>query len=131
MPIQINLRPATPDDLYFVRASWFRSFLDHEPFHSVYADYERHMPPLIRLLTAEYPVTVAYFTAAPTEVLAWACRDEKSLVWAYTKNAYRKQGLQSRLTDGCDSFILRPKLSAGRALTRKMHHNPWPLMRTE
>ena len=127
----IEVRKANEDDLYFVRASWFRSFWDHEPFHSPYEDYAKHMPGLLRKLCADFHCQVAFFTAAPTEVLAWACRDEKQLVWAYTKNSFRKQGLQSRLTDGCDSFILRPKLSAGRAFTRKMHHNPWPLMRTE
>jgi hypothetical protein len=127
--IQIGVRAATPEDLYFVRASWFRSFWDHDPFHSSYADYEAHMPDIIRGLLERTPCTVAFFTTAPTEVLAWVCRTDDTLVWAYTKNAYRKQGLQARLTNGVKEFSLRPKLSAGRALVRKLHYNPWPLLR--
>lgn len=125
----ILTRRATEADLYFIRASWFRSFWDHEPFKSDYAGYEKHMPAIIRGITERAPCTVAYFEAAPTEVIAWACRDESRLFWAYTKNAYRKQGLQSRLTDGVKEFMLRPKLSAGRALVSKLSFNPWPMLR--
>ena len=131
----IHIREATPEDLYFVRSSWFRSFWDHDPFHvqpgpAGYKDYEAYMPGIIKGLLERSKCHVAVFAAAPSEVIAWACHKEKSLVWAYTKKDYRQQGLQAQLTKGLEEYTLRPKLPAGRALVKRMHFNPWPLLRT-
>lgn len=134
MSINIQVRDATPDDLYFVRSSWFRSFWDHEPFRvegaAGYKDYETHMPAIIKGLLERATCKVAVFTAAPTEVLAWAAYREGTLFWAYTKHPFRKQGLQTNLTRGLGQYTLRPKLPAGRGLVKRMHFNPWPLLRT-
>lgn len=125
----IHVRPATEDDLRFVRASWVRSFWEHggydAPSFKLYMD---HMPQLVERAIEHTYVQVAAFDSAPTEVLAWACGLEQTLFWAYTKKDFRQQGLQRKLCAGLVQYAIKPRIRAGKALVRNMSFNPFVMM---
>lgn len=106
----IDIRQATPDDLRFVRDSWFESYrrggFAPEIGFDLFSEGQRR---LIDHLTdvEDRPaiIRVAYALNAPDEILGWICWEhatdgnQQVLHYVYVKNAYRKMGIAEGLID--------------------------------
>lgn len=95
---ELACRPATPEDLVFVKDSWFESYRRGGRSPEVRFDvYAAGMRALIERLVKETPVQVAYVPGVDDEVLAWVCRTDATLHYVYVKQVYRKRGLAAAL----------------------------------
>lgn len=127
------VRTATPDDMNFIRASWFESFRMGGCAPQVqFPVYRFGQNAIIERILAQptTKIVVAYATAEPTEICSWACCEGIYLHYAYTKQAYRKMGFAAHLVK-----ILKPYTShthetrAGRSFAARLgtKYNPYPL----
>lgn len=106
------IRSCTPDELAFVKNSWFRSFRESSGIRpDVYAKGMNHR---IDKLCQTCPPIVAVLESAPDEVLGWICRDTSTIHYVYTKLAFRRAKIATALIIGAQSFTHRT--SAGDAL---------------
>lgn len=96
----LGIRTATPEDLKFVRASWFESFKQggYAP-QCAFPVYRDGMDGIIeRCLADKRAMTlVAYSTAVPDEVCSWVCVSGPVLHYVYTKLVYRRMGIATGL----------------------------------
>lgn len=91
-------RAARPEDLPFVKDSWFESYRRGGKCPETRFDvYAAGMRALIERLVKETPVQVVYVPGVDDEILAWVCRTDEVLHYVYVKQAYRKRGLAAAL----------------------------------
>lgn len=98
-----SLRRATPEDLHFVHSSWHSSYWSAWAHKHIDRDvYHEHQDARISLALARSEVYVAYFEAAPTEVLGWVAFEPYRgvLHYAYVKGPYRRHGIGTGLVAG-------------------------------
>lgn len=96
----LSIRPATEDDLRFVRASWFESFR-----HGGYAPqvafptYRAGQSFVIERCLKKGLCFVAFATEVPDEVVSWVSVEENMLHYVYTKQVYRRLGTALALVE--------------------------------
>lgn len=137
---QVLLRHPTPEDLKFVRHSWFESYRKGGLAPLVGFDvYAAGMNKLLdRLLHGD--VHVAYATEVPDEIVGWVCRNElvttrvpRHLHYVYVKQAYRRLGIATQLIEdvkcGPISNMYTHETRAGRGFAQKLalRFNPYLL----
>lgn len=97
----IEIRPATEDDLPLVFNSWIKTMWDSEGprSHVRKAAYDAGTRRVARRLVETSTLVVACFPEEPDEILSWACfdGDRQRLHFVYTKAGpraapYRRQG---------------------------------------
>ncbi len=90
----LSIRTATPDDLKFVRASWFESFKQGGYAPQVaFPVYRSGQDAIIERCLKASRTLVAFSTAVPDEVCSWACLEGPRLHFVYTKLVYRRHGI--------------------------------------
>ena len=95
----LSIRPATPDDLKFVRASWFESFKQGGYAPQVaFPVYRSGQDAIIERCLAAGRTFVAFASSAPDEVCSWVCVEGEKLHYVYTKLVYRRLGIAIALT---------------------------------
>ncbi len=127
----LSIRLATPDDLKFVRASWFESFKQGgfapQVAFPVYRDGQDAI--IERCLEASRTL-VAFSTAVPDEVCSWVCIEGLRLHYAYTKLVYRRFGIALRLACSIANPVEHTHdTRAGRSFAARVgtKYNPYPL----
>ena len=128
----LGLRQATPDDLRFVKSSWYESYRKGGCAPAVrYEEYKAGQGKLIDLLTDRDAVTVAYATAVPDEICGWVCAGWDCFHYVYVKQAYRRMGIASEL---CRLYLANSNLAShetrtGRRFAAKLgiRFNPYLL----
>ena len=94
----IRTREATEDDMRFVRASWFESYLKSRPRDADEFDiFRAGMNARIEGALKTAKVVVAYPEAVPDEIVGYAVHDWKHLFYVYVKADYRKRGAGTML----------------------------------
>lgn len=95
---QLLLRRATPDDLKFVRHSWFESYRKGGRAPDVRFDvYAGGQRPLIERITESLGATIAYPREIPDEICGWICYFGRVVHYVYVKQAYRRLGIAAQL----------------------------------
>lgn len=116
----IRTRNATVDDLRFVRASWFESYLkarryEHEDFDIFRVGMNARMDKVLAFAT----VTVAYPENVPDEIVGYAVHDFEHLHYVYVKADYRRRGAGTMLLSfGPSVYCATP----GRKWVREWFH---------
>jgi hypothetical protein len=106
-----------------IKASWFRSYADDRDTRVRRDVFDREQNARIdRLLQANLPIAIT-LAAVPDEVISWVCRDQETIHYVYTKFAFRRQGLASRLIKGAEFYSCETK--GARALFKQMLFNPF------
>jgi GNAT superfamily N-acetyltransferase len=121
------------DDERFVASSWFESFWKLHAYRAgvPFAHYRPGMDARIRRLMHNVPVTVAYATVAPTEIVGWACIEGECLHYVYVKSAYRRQGVARALVSRTAREYSHPSSRAGQKFVEALGltFNPYRLER--
>ncbi len=126
----LSFRDATPEDLRFVRHSWFESYrrggLAPQVAFDVYKDGQGH---LIDLLLDSHGAWVAFHPEVPDEIIGWSCADGRTLHYVYVKQAYRHYGIASRLLEEDPYLEFTHATRAGMHLAsrRGLRFNPYLL----
>ncbi len=105
MILDLGFRHATPEDLNFVRNSWFESYRKGGCAPEVGFDvYKPGMERTISRLLERSDTRVAFAREVPDEIVGWVCqeivgRDVQTDVahYVYVKQAYRRNGAATRL----------------------------------
>lgn len=132
----LSIRPATEDDLRFVRASWFESFR-----HGGYAPqvafpvYRAGQHRIIEQCLAKGRCYVAFATEVPDEVVSWAVVEDDKLHFVYTKQVYRRLGTAIALVRHAFNATKKQPVEhthdtkVGRSFTARLGTklNPYPL----
>lgn len=131
----LDTRYATPDDLRFVRDSWFEAYRRGGYAPEVGFDlFQEGQKSLIAFLTEKpmHPVIVAFAEKTPDEILSWLCFDRETVHFVYTKHVYRKMGLAANLLELHGPFkFYSHQTRAGTKLANKMglRYNPYSTMK--
>lgn len=132
----LSIRPATLDDLKFVRASWFESFKQGGYAPQVaFPVYREGQDAIIERCLAAGRTWVAFSTAVPDEVCSWVCVEASTLHYVYTKLVYRRHGIAIALVVHAFNQTSRKPTEhthdtrVGRSFTSRMgtKFNPYPL----
>lgn len=122
------VRPATAEDLIFIRSSWKTDFWKvharKSMSHKVYAQGQSAR--IARLLLRSTAL-VAYFPQVPDEVLGWAVFEGDVLHYVYVKSSYRRVGIASGLAGDRARWYSHPTNEAGRCFMRSIgaQFNPY------
>jgi len=123
----LSIRPATEDDLKFVRASWFESFRRGGFAPQVaFPTYRAGQDGIIERCLARGRTYVAFATEVPDEVVSWVCVEGGTLHFVYTKQVYRRLGTAIALvTHAFNAVKARPvehshDTKAGRSFAAKI-----------
>jgi GNAT superfamily N-acetyltransferase len=119
-----------PADLGLVFQSWFRS--GGQAYPGVGGDiYLKGMEGRIGRLLERIPVTVAYATVAPTEILGWVCADATCLHFIYVKPVYRRQGIARALVPESVKTYSHPPCRTGEKFLKALglEYDPFRLER--
>ncbi len=128
----LSTRIATPEDLKFVRASWFESYKQggYAP-QAAFPIYRAGQDAIIERCLAASRTFVAYATEVPDEVCSWVCIEGSRLHYVYTKLAYRRLGmaLQLAYSNFTDLTEHTHDTRVGRSFTARIRtkFNPYPL----
>jgi len=97
-PTNLLLRAATPEDMPFVKSSWFESYRHggHAP-GVAFPVYKRGMNGVIDAATREEDTVVAYLAEEPTEIIGWINQSRSYVNYVYVKQAYRRNGVATYL----------------------------------
>lgn len=95
----IDVRNALPQDMPFIRASWFESYRKAKP-KLPFEVYRSGMDSRITRLLARSVTNVAFVEAVPSEIVGYSVREGDFVHWVYVKNDYRKQGVAAALCEG-------------------------------
>lgn len=127
--IDFLTRPATTDDLRFVAASWFESYWKATCLASGmdYSTFKAGQGNRIRRLLDGSAVTVAYFEAAPDEILGYVVAQGDICHYCYVKKDFRRQLIAARLLAGLHSFTHHTHAGAMVASSLGMKFNPYAL----
>lgn len=132
----LSIRPATPDDLKFVRASWFESFKQGGYAPQVaFPVYRAGQDAIIERCLKAGKTYVAFSTAVPDEVCSWVCVEDTTLHYVYTKLVYRRHGIAIALVVHAFNQVKNKPTEhthdtrVGRSFTARMGTklNPYPL----
>lgn len=89
----ITVRPATADDMRFVKASWYESYrrggyvpqdMGSDLYHAGHAKVIDDI-----IARPSVKVAVAVYTEIPDEICSWVSWERDTLHYLYTKQAYR------------------------------------------
>ena len=129
----IDLRAMNADDERFVASSWFESFWKLHAYKAgiEFKHYQPGMDARIRRLMKTVPVTIAYATVAPTEIVGWACVEGECLHYVYVKSVYRRQGVARAIASGNLREYSHPTSRAGQKFVEALGlaFNPYRLER--
>lgn len=109
--MDLEIRAATPDEIKFIRNSWFRSMKQHSDLGRLIRPdlFSQGANELIDKLTTLWLPVVACLPAVPEEVLGWACRSVPAVHYVYVKHDFRRQGVATRLAFGAQFYTIRTK----------------------
>ncbi len=117
----LKTRPATTEDLQFVRASWFESYRHGGKAPSCgYDIYSRGQSFLIRQLTDKNSVVVAFHPDQPDEICGWVCFQPAAIHYLYVKHAYRRLGIGLQLAQLAAPQIHTHETRGGMRLAAKV-----------
>ena len=133
------VRPAEPDDLRFVCASWFESFWKGAMQHTgmQYADYKRGQDALIRCLLERSRVSILGHVITPGEIVGYAVieptpgaheRADQTVHYCYVKSSFRRFGAAKGLLRGkCTRYSHMTKAGNRVARSLGLVYDPYTL----
>lgn len=125
---KLVIRPARPDEIRLIRASWFRSYADDRDERVRRDVFDREQNALIdRLLAKNLPIVIT-LAAVPDEVIAWVCRATETVHYVYTKFAFRRQGLAKRLIRDAKWYSCETKSGVKLFGSENMLFNPYKVL---
>lgn len=99
-PPPLSFREATPEDLRFVRHSWFESYRRGGLAPQVQFEvYKLGQGRLIDLLLQNHGAWIAHHPDVPDEIIGWSCSAGRLVHYLYVKQAYRHYGVARRLLE--------------------------------
>lgn len=136
MTPEILIRSADPDDHAFIYSSWLKSYLVDRP-DTQHLRADIYYPSQHRVITgvlASQPVLIATPVDQPGVILAYLVHGDAIVWYAYTKQPFRRLGLQrllagrAELLDGFSfNAFTRPGIAAVRNDPRAIY-NPYLVM---
>ena len=120
------IRAPNPNEFNLIKASWFTSYARNSPSRGIRRDiFDREQNNLISRLLDLHPPIVVCFPAVPDEVIAWACRDQDTVQYVYTKHDFRRQRLASLLIFGAKFYTHETKAGSKLFTRSGMLFNPY------
>ncbi len=122
--LPVTLRPAADADAGFVLNSWLKSYrasMTVVPSSQYFSRFGHRG--LVMDLMGRQPIVVASWDEDPAVIVGWSCGEPSKLLhYVYVKQAFRRQGIGTRLvaaldlagegplrcTHGTDAFIMGP-----------------------
>lgn len=129
----IDIRVATTDDLNFIYATWLKGLYHGSDFFknvdkdAFFANYQAIVKGILDKTNVK--ASVACLSSDPTVILGYAVRSVAGpLHWLYVKEAWRRQGIASRLIGDCSeisSITHITDLGNKLRLSKGWKFNPW------
>lgn len=109
--MDLEIRAATPDEIKFIRNSWFRSMKQHSDLGRLIRPdlFSQGANELIDKLTTAHLPVVCNVAGVPEEVVGWTCRTESTIHYIYVKHDFRRNGVGTRLAFGAQFYTIRTK----------------------
>lgn len=100
--LEVEIRPALPDDLNLIRKSWMRSYRNAEAMEWVDAvTYDKRMPERIAHILS-HPNTRTFMASPPGDTITafgFIVAGPTCLHYVWTKDGWRRNGIARRLAE--------------------------------
>lgn len=129
--MEVQIRPGKAEDRNFIISTWLKGQLYGEPFFAgvpkeiFFDQFSRQIERI--LAEPAVQVDVACLPEDPDVILAYIVFSGPSIAWAFTKQAWRGQGLLNKLTQPRAFKVASSVTRPGRAIMNKkqLQFNPW------
>lgn len=129
--MEVLIRGRKPEDTPFITSTWlkgqlygnsFFSAVDPDTYYSHYSKYLEHV-----LADPMVDVAVACLPGEPDIILAYIVFKGPGIAWAFTKKAWRGQGIARQLIEGRPISVVYSLTKPGQAIMLKKgwKFNPW------
>ena len=131
--MEVMIRPAKPEDRAFIISTWTKGQLYGHSFFSAvdpdayFAHYPQYITSVLDSTTTE--VLLACLPEDLDIILAYVVFKGPGVAWAFTKKAWRGQGLIKQLTQGRPITVVYSLTKPGQAIMLKkgLKFDPWGL----
>lgn len=125
----LQFRKATPEDLKFVRHSWFESYRKGGKAPDTRIEFYDHGQNwIMKQAFRRGQVIVAYATEVPDEICGWTCVEGEVLHYVYVKHAYRRLGIATELAKKAKFYSQETIPGMKLAQKLKILYNPYYLL---